>query len=130
MSAVDAAKSRVFIIEDDEFLVKAYQYIFEKDGFEVQVAADGNAAVEALHGPLASVVLLDLMLPGVDGFKILEMIGQDDRWKHVPVVILSNLSHPDNIKKGKELGAVDYLVKANTDIENVVSRVKLCLSKN
>ncbi len=123
-------KSQVFIVEDDEFLVKAYQYIFEKDGFEVKVAPDGNKAMEALSGPAPSVILLDLMLPGVDGFTVLESIGKSDTWKKVPVVILSNLSSPDSVKKGKDLGATDFLVKANTDIENVVSRVKLCLSKS
>ena len=130
MSESPSSKSQVFIIEDDEFLVKAYQYIFEKDGFEVLVAEDGNKAMAALNGPAPSVILLDLMLPGVDGFTILEAIGKNDRWKSVPVVILSNLSSPDNVQKGKDLGATDYLVKANTDIENVVSRVKLCLSKS
>lgn len=125
-----SSKSKVFIVEDDEFLVKAYKYIFEKDGFEVLVAPDGDKAIEMLEGPVASVVLLDLMLPGADGFTVLQTIGKNDKWKQVPVVILSNLNHPDNIQKGKELGAVDYLVKANTDIENVVARVKLCLSKS
>jgi len=124
-----AGRSRVFIIEDDEFLVKAYKYIFEKDGFEVFVAPDGVKALEALKGPPASVILLDLMLPGVDGFEVLQTLGKDERWNKVPVVILSNLSTQENIQKGKDMGAVDYLVKANTDIENVVARVKLCLSK-
>lgn len=123
-------KSQIFIVEDDEFLVKAYKFIFEKDGFEVLVASTGTQALEALQKIPPSVVLLDLMLPGVDGFKVLEEIGKNSAWQHVPVVILSNLGKAEDVARGKQLGAVDYLVKANTDISNVVARVKLCVSKN
>lgn len=115
----------VFIIEDDDFLVRAYKYIFEKEGISVWVATDGDQAKMYLdEKPAPRVVLLDLMLPGISGFDILEAIGKNEKWKSVPVIILSNLGQPEDIQRGKDLGAIDYLVKANTDITNIVSRVK------
>lgn len=124
-TAYEAGKT-VFIIEDDHLLVQAYSYIFKQEGIPVLIAITGTEAQQMMQDmqELPKVVLLDLMLPGVSGFDLLQQMGADVRWKAVPVIILSNLAREDDVQRGKSLGAVDYLIKANTDITSVVARVK------
>lgn len=116
---------RVLIIEDDAFLVKVYQIKFQNEGVEVLLAADGKEALDIVKtGEPPSVVLLDLMLPGINGFEVLTEIRKNEKWKKVPVIILSNLGQPQDMERGKTLGAQDYIVKADVRINDVVERVK------
>jgi len=119
-----ADKKKVFIVEDDAFLLKAYQIKFEKEGIDVEVATDGNEAIGMLKNPPASVVMLDLMLPGASGFEVLSAIRKDSKWKDVPVVILSNLGQSQDVEKAKGLGVTDYIIKANTRINDIVDKIK------
>ncbi len=119
-----AGKKIVFVVEDDVFLVKAYQTKFAKEGMEVWVASDGKEALTYLEKTPPSVVLLDLMLPQVSGFDILEAIRKSPTWAKTPVLILSNLGQVQDIERGKQLGATDYIVKANVKINDIVAKVK------
>ena len=120
----------ICIIEDDQYLVKAYQYVFEKENIPTVVAFDGQQAIKLLEKDPPALVLLDLMLPGVSGFDVLGAIKTSSLWKNVPVMIISNLDAPKDIEKGKELGAVEYLVKANYEISDIVTRAKQFLKQN
>lgn len=117
-------KKTILIIEDDSFLVKAYQLRFEKEDMNVQVAITGTDALLRLKQTPPDVVMLDLMLPGVSGFDILAAIRKLSSWENVPVVILSNLGQPEDIQRAKDLGATDYIVKANTKINDIADVVK------
>lgn len=117
-------KKSVLIIEDDVFLVKAYQIKFRKEGIDAKVASDGKEAMALLDKEPPAVVLLDLMLPGISGFTVLEAIRKNEKWKKVPVLILSNLGQPQDIEHGKALGVADYIVKANVKINEIVDKVK------
>lgn len=117
-------KKTILIVEDDAFLVKAYQLRFEKEHMEVQIATTGTDAMLRLEKDPPHAVLLDLMLPGVSGFDILGAIRKIPAWKMVPVIILSNLGQPEDIQRAKDLGANDYIVKANTKINDVAATVK------
>lgn len=119
-----AGKKVVLVVEDDVFLVKAYQIKFEKEGAEVRIAGDGDTAMSMLEKDPPDVVLLDLMLPGKSGFEILEAIRKNSRWKNVPVLILTNLGQAADIERGQALKATDYIIKANTKIEDIVKKVK------
>lgn len=119
-----ADKKKVFIVEDDAFLLKAYQIKFEKEGIGVEVATDGKEAIDMLKNAPASVVMLDLMLPGASGFEVLSAIRKDSKWKNVPVIILSNLGQSQDVEKAKTLGVTDYIIKANTRINDIVEKVK------
>ena len=122
---MDSAKKKVFIIEDDPFLVKAYKFIFEKENLEVWVAKDGEEAVSFMgRSEMPDIVLLDLMLPGMSGFDVLAAIRTNPGWKNLAVMIITNLGQPKDIERGKSLGAVDYLVKSNTNIDDIVSGVR------
>lgn len=118
-------KKNILIVEDDLFVSRAYTIKFEKENFNVSSVGDGEAAIEFLKkNPLPDLILLDLMIPKKSGFDVLKEIKENKDWKKISVIILSNLGQEEDIKKGSELGAVDYIVKAETNIEDVVTRIK------
>lgn len=128
MSNIEAKNSpskKILVIEDDKFLIKVYQLKFDKEGFDVAIANDGMEAISLIEsGYVPNIVLLDLMLPIVNGFEVLSAIKKKDKWKKVPVLILSNLGQDSDIKKAKDLGAVEYIIKSNSKINDIVDKVR------
>ena len=116
-------KGKILIVEDDLFLVKTYQITLEREGFEVWVASDGKEALSFFEKDPADVMLLDLMLPGISGFDILFAMKKSEKWKSVPVLILSNLGQAEDIARGKAMGATDYIVKANVRVNEVIRTI-------
>ena len=103
---------RILIVEDDEDLVSLSTRWLERKGYTVEHAADGEAALELLaYDPLPTLVLLDVMLPKIDGFELLRRIRADERTKALPVMMVTSFSRDRDAARGRELGANDYLVK-------------------
>ncbi len=124
-SRIKKKSKTVLFIEDDMFLVRAYQDILEEnDLIKVETAKDADVALTRMYGPAPDLVLLDLMLPGKSGFEVLADIRKHPVWKNVPVIILSNLSQPQDIEHATKLGITDYIVKANTRIGDVALRIE------
>ncbi len=116
-------KKKILIVEDDKFLIKAYEIKFKKEGFDIMLAGDGLGGLEmAKNNP--DMVILDLMLPKLNGFEFLEKIKKDEKLKNIPVVVLSNLGQKTDMDKVMALGAVDYLIKTEYSLEEVIKRVK------
>ncbi|MEK7657891.1 MAG: response regulator [Patescibacteria group bacterium] len=117
-------KNYVLIIEDDLLAQKAYQMKFAKAGVEIKSVSDGNEAVKFIgeNNEPPAVALLDLMLPFVSGFEILETMRKNKKWQNVPVIILSNLSQEADMERAKNLGVKDYLIKADTRIDDVIAK--------
>ena len=122
------SRKTVLIIEDDVFLQKAYDVKFEKEGIELLIASDGDQALAMLAKDPPDLILLDIMLPGISGFDVLEQIRKNDRWKSVPVLILSTLGQAEDIEKGKKLGVKEYIIKANAKINEVIELVRKYLA--
>ena len=110
--------NRILIVEDDEDLVNLSTHWLEKAGYVVEHAADGAAALELLNNdPLPAVVLLDVMLPKIDGFEVLRRIRADRRTRRLPVVVVTSFSRDKDEKRGRELGANDYIVKPLMELD-------------
>ncbi len=105
---------RVLFVEDDPSVAQMYKLKLELDGYDVEVASDGEMALESARAAPPDIIFLDIRLPKLDGFGVLEALHKDDRTKHVPVVILSNYSEKQLIDRGVKLGAADYLIKSQT----------------
>ena len=114
----------VLIVEDDPFYSNIYKTKLEKENIPAAVVGNGKDAFTSLALEQPKVILLDLVLPEQDGFAILEAIKKDDKIKDIPVVILSNLSDPIDFKRTQQLGAKEYLVKANVSLQEVVDKVR------
>lgn len=115
--------AKILLAEDDKFLSRAYKDGLEEAGFEVVIALDGESAIEKVKSEKPDLVLLDLIMPVKNGFEVLGEMVTDDRLKDIPVIILSNLSQESDVERGKALGAVDYLVKADYSLQAVVEKV-------
>ncbi len=117
-------KARILIVEDDLNLADVYSTKFEKEGFEVFVAADGEEGLSKINEWRPHLVLLDIMLPKKDGFAVLKELKENPQTKMIPVIMWTNLSDPEESRKAKELGAIDYLVKVYNMPSEVVDTVQ------
>lgn len=124
-------KIKILVIEDDKFLVKALQDHLKRVGFVVVVAMDGEEGLKLILSEKPDLILLDLILPQKDGFEVLAEISgdSDDKIRSIPILILSNLGQESDVKKGIELGAVDYLIKTEFSMKAVVKKIKEALAK-
>ena len=118
---------KVLIIEDDEFLRGLIQKKLVSEGFEAISAADGEDGVKKAKENKPDLILLDLMLPNMDGYEVLGKVKNDSSISSTPVIILSNLAQPEDIQKGVKLGAADYVIKAQSTPEEIVEKVKTIL---
>ncbi|RMD58846.1 response regulator [Candidatus Parcubacteria bacterium] len=119
-----AIKAKILLAEDDRFISLAYKDGLSRAGFEVVHAQDGEEAILKIKKEKPDLILLDLIMPDVNGFEVLKEIKQDKELSKIPVIILSNLGQDADIEKGKKLGAADYLIKANVSISEVVEKIK------
>jgi DNA-binding response OmpR family regulator len=119
-------KKRVLIVEDESFLKELLGMKFEKEGCELLYATTGEEALEVIAEKEPDVVLLDLVLPGIDGFEVLRRLSQQSQ--RIPVVVLSNLGQESDVQKGKKLGAIEFLIKANFSPGEVVAKVREILN--
>jgi len=122
-------KTKVLIIEDEEMLVNMYISKFTKEGYEAEKAENGKIGLEQAKNIKPDIILLDIMMPEIDGFMVLKNLKEDVDTKDIPVIMLTNLGQEEDIEKGKRLGAIDYLVKANLTPGQVVAKVKEVLNK-
>jgi DNA-binding response OmpR family regulator len=120
-------KTKVLIIEDEEMLVNMYISKFTKEGYQAEKASNGRIGLEQARTIKPDIILLDIMMPEIDGFMVLKDLKNDTATKDIPVIMLTNLGQEEDIEKGKQLGATDYLVKANLTPAQVVEKVKTIL---
>ncbi|MES2315027.1 MAG: response regulator [Patescibacteria group bacterium] len=114
----------VLWVEDDKLIGSILAKKLISSGFNLSHAKNGEEAIAHLKDNVPDIIILDLMLPGMDGFEILQKARMDERLKKVPAMILSNLSKPSDIEKAKMLGAAKYMVKASSSLDQIVAEVK------
>jgi DNA-binding response OmpR family regulator len=122
---VPSAKGIVLVVEDEKPLAHALEMKLKHEGYNVKVVMNGEEAIAELKNPGYGMMLLDLIMPRVDGFTVLNEMKSNNI--SMPVIVLSNLGQEEDRKKAKELGAADYFVKSNTPIADIVTRVKALL---
>ncbi len=127
---IDPKNFKILVIEDDRFLRELIVKKIIKEGFNVIEAIDGEEGFKFIIEHKPHLVLLDLILPGIDGFEVLKKIRADENIGRIPVIILSNLGQKDDIDRSIKLGATDYLIKAHNTPGEIVDRMKLVLSKS
>lgn len=116
-------KQRIILVVEDEPIVKIVEERFSKKGFIVDVARDGVEAVERIHHLKPDLILLDILLPRMNGFQFLKVLRDDPGFKDIPVIIFSNLGNSNELEKLREFSVIDYIIKANVTIHELVERV-------
>ncbi len=117
-------KKIVLIVEDDEVLLRALYLLFHKGDYTIASAGDGETALKMTERMKPNIVLLDLLMPKMNGFDYLKSIKTNAELKNIPVIVLSNLGDKDDIEKAKNLGALDYFVKSDTNLTTLFEKVK------
>lgn len=121
-------KKHILLIEDDTFLSDILSKALVKAGFKLTLAGNGEDAVRFLEKENPDLILLDLVLPQMDGFGVLAKIRSGSNTAAIPVIILSNVNDQENLKKGEAMGVAAYLVKATTTPEEIIAKVKAVLN--
>ena len=115
---------KVMVVEDDALLAQVLATTLKKENFEVIVVADGLEALETAKKMHPSIILLDLILSGIDGFEVLKKLKGESKTAHIPVAVISNLDSVSDVRSTKVLGAEKFFVKANTKLDEIVKFVK------
>lgn len=119
---------KALVVEDDPLLSSLLARKLLSERFQVRAAADAPAAFAALEREKSDIVLLDLILPGMDGFEILTRLKADQNLRSIPVLILSNLGQQEDVDRAMSLGAEGFMIKANFTLDEIVQRVKEILN--
>lgn len=117
----------VLVVEDDKFLRELISQKLIKEGFNVQSAIDGEEGLKMAKEFNPSIILLDLILPSIDGFEVLSRIKGNPSTASIPIIILSNLGQKEDVERGLKLGAVDYLIKAHFTPGEIIEKIKAIL---
>lgn len=118
----------LLVAEDDQFYANLYRTKLEKEGFGVVTAANGKETLELLRQHHPNLIILDLVMPEMDGFEVLKKIKEDNALRDVPVIILSNLGQQEDIERAQALGVFKYIIKSNVSIHQMVESVEEALS--
>lgn len=115
---------KILIIEDEEIMIRLMQRKLIQEGYEVSVARDGKEGLEAMREIKPDLILLDIIMPKMGGFEVMEKMQESKELKKIPVIIISNSGQPVELDKVKKLGAKDWLIKTEFDPQEVVNKVK------
>ncbi|KKQ38990.1 MAG: Response regulator receiver protein [Parcubacteria group bacterium GW2011_GWC1_38_17] len=124
------AEKKILLVEDDPFLRNLMLVKLQKEGFNVIEAFDGEDGLKKANEIKPSLILLDLILPGIDGFEVLKQIKNSSETASIPVIILSNLGSRVDVEKGLKIGAYDFMIKAHFTPEEIVEKIKNALMMN
>lgn len=119
---------RILLAEDDRFLRKAGEMALKRAGYTVLTAVNGEEALRTAQSELPDLILLDLIMPKLNGFDVLQTLKKEAPTAHIPVIILSNLGQDRDVQQALEAGAAAYLIKANLSLQALVQRVEEALT--
>ena len=119
---------RILVAEDDRFLRKAAQMALKRQGYTVLTAADGEEALRAARSELPDLILLDLIMPKLNGFDVLQALKKETPTAHIPVIILSNLGQDRDVQQAMDAGAAAYFIKTDLSLQALGQRVEEVLT--
>lgn len=122
-------KSKILLVEDDKMLADMYITKFSKEGIQIMKAEDGAKGLEMAKTEKPDLILLDIIMPKLDGFAVLKELKKDSSMSNTHILLLTNLGQSEDVEKGKQFGADDYFIKANHTPAEIVEKVKYLLTK-
>jgi len=114
---------KILLIEDEELMIDLLQRRLTKEGYEISVARDGEEGLKVMREKGPDLVLLDIIMPKMGGFEVMEEMGKNNELKKIPVIIVSNSGQPVELDKAQKLGAKDWLIKTEFDPQEVINKV-------
>ena len=126
---ISSSRGKILLVEDDDFVSGMYSTKLTMAGYDVVIAKDGKEGLSMLLQENPDLVLLDIVLPKVDGFQVLERIKKHQIYKDLPVILLTNLGQKEDVEKGLQLGADDYTIKAHFTPNEVIQKIEKLLQR-
>jgi len=120
---------KLIIIEDEETLLNLLDKKLNQEGYSVDIARDGEEGLEKIRNNRPDLILLDIVMPKMGGFEVMEILRKDEELNTIPIIIISNSGQPVELDRAKELGVVDWLIKTDFDPQEVVDKVKKQFNK-
>lgn len=120
---------KIIIAEDEPILIEMYKLYFERAGYEVLKANNGRECIDFVKKEKPDIILLDILMPRVDGWEVLKQLKTDPETKQIPILVFSNLGQTQEIQKGLDLGADDYVVKSNMTPKELLEKVEGMIRK-
>lgn len=118
---------KILFIEDESALQKTFGDILKQEGYKMTSALDGETGLKSAQTEKPDLILLDLVLPKMHGFEVLQALKGDEKTKDIPIIVLTNLEGMGDLEKALDLGATTYLVKASYSLEEVIQKIKKAL---
>jgi len=117
---------KILLVEDEDIMIDLLQRKLKKEGYEVSVARDGEEGLKKMRemDPKPDLILLDIVMPKMGGFEVMEEMAKDEKLKNIPVIVISNSGQPVELDRAKKLGAKDWLIKTEFDPKEVLEKVK------
>lgn len=116
--------NKILLIEDEELMVELLNRKLTQEGYEVSVARDGEEGLKMMKEQKPELVLLDIVMPRLGGFEVMEKMTKDNDLKDIPVIVISNSGQPVEIDRARKLGAKDWLIKTEFNPQEVIEKVK------
>jgi len=114
---------KILLIEDEKLMIELLEKKLTQEGYEVSVAKDGMEGIEKMRQVSPDIVLLDIIMPRMGGFEVMETMAKDDKLKKIPIIVISNSGQPVELDRAKRLGARDWLIKTEFDPREVIDKV-------
>ena len=115
---------KILLVEDEEIMIDLLQRKLTKEGYEVSVARDGEEGLKLMREVKPALILLDIVMPKMGGFEVMEQMAKEPEFKKIPVIVISNSGQPVELDKAQKLGAKDWLIKTEFDPQEVIEKVK------
>jgi CheY-like chemotaxis protein len=123
-------KKKILIVEDDNFVAEVYLAKLSEMGYETILAQNGEEGLAQLKKGKIDLILLDILMPIMNGIEMLEQVKKNEEWKNIPVILLTNIGEKESIQKVREMGVKDYLIKSHFTPAEVIEKVELIFSEN
>ena len=114
---------KILIIEDEEIMINLLQRKLTQEGYEISIAIDGDEGIRAMKKVKPDLILLDIIMPKMGGFEVMEEMNKDKKLKNIPIIVISNSGQPVELDRAQKLGAKDWLIKTEFDPQEVIDKV-------
>jgi two-component system alkaline phosphatase synthesis response regulator PhoP len=128
LDSMSDTRQKILIVDDEMDALVSLKVALEAEGYNVVEAKDGHEAVDKVYSELPDVILLDLMIPGIDGFEVCRLLKSDEMYRHIPIIMLTARNEVDDKVEGIELGADDYVTKP-FNLKELKARIKMILRR-
>jgi len=114
---------KILLVEDEELIIDLLTKKLEREGYQVSIAKDGEEGLSMMKDAKPDLILLDIVMPKMGGFEVMEEMQKDEEFKKIPVIVISNSGQPVELDRAKRLGAKDWLIKTEFDPREVINKV-------